>query len=494
MVVGWGLFDGLRGAVAPTPTLIRLTRHTPLMKNSITPYVTLFLAILLVAPSASGQGQGDREVNLLDLYPAGDDYFFEVAALPGPSTNRTRALVLFSLTHNLMTFRTDGRGADRRYRSTPQVFVEAIDKEGVVAAFGRWVDTVLVTEYKSTLSKRERAQGFLEMDLRPGIYIFRYRIESGEKARAFSRDSDPMEIPDLGGERVGFGTPLFLDEIRDVPTPDGDRIRLTPLGLDGNAAFGHPFQLLLSATAPDEMFGLDYRVLSLDREGSPIEIAISGTARKVGGRGTIPGEVEIAESGRIEIGTREESGRESLTALIDVKGGKLRPGPYMLILSLGNESGTRSDTTLFRVSWVDRPLSLGDPTYAIRALRPIATDEEISALLRGDDAERAERLMEYWSHTDPTPATDYNERMVAYYRRVDYAYFNFATFGTTDGSKSDRGKIYVLYGPPTNVERRLDPEDGPREVWMYENEVRRTFVFLDRTEGGEYRLVEYYDL
>ncbi len=464
------------------------------MKNSSTPYVTLFLAILLVAPSASGQQQGDREVNLLDLYPAGDDYFFEVAALPGPSTNRTRALVLFSLTHSLMTFRTDGRGGDRRYRATPEVFVEAIDQEGVVAAYGRWVDTVLVTEYKSTLSKQERAQGFLEMDLQPGLYIFRYRIESGEKARAFTRDSDPIDIPDLGGERVGFGTPLFLDDIRETSGGADEQVRLTPLGIDGNAAFGHPFRLLLTAIAPDEMFGLDYRVLSLDREGSPIEAVLSGTARKIGGRGTIPGEADVVQEGRIELGTREESGRESLTALIDVEGGDLRPGPYMLILALGSESGTRNDTTIFRVSWVDRPLSLGDPTYAIRALRPIATDEEISGLLQGDDAERSERLMAYWSRTDPTPETYYNERMVAYYRRVDYAYFNFATFGTTDGSKSDRGKIYILYGPPTTVERRLDPEEGPREVWTYENEVRRTFVFLDRTEGGEYRLVEYYDL
>ena len=461
------------------------------MKMRITPYVPIFLALLLAASAAHAQ-QGEGEINLLDLYPAGDDYFFEVATLPGASTNKSRALVLFSLTHNLMTFRADGRGGDRLYRATPEVFVEAIDGEGVVAAYGRWVDTVEVRAYRSTLSKGERADGFLEMDLRPGTYVFRYRIDGGEKGRAFSRETDLVEIADLAGESVGFGTPLFLDDLLD--NPEGDGLRFVPLGVDGNAAFGHPFQVLLTATAPDEMFGLDYRILALDAEGNPIETVVSGSARKIGGRGTIPGDIGVGESGLVEIGTEEVSRRESLTALIDIEGGALRPGGYMMILALGTESGTRNDTTTFRVGWVDRPLSLGDPTYAIRALRPIATDEEIDDLLQGDDAERFDRLMNWWSRTDPTPGTDYNERMIAYYRRVDYAYFNFATFGTTDGAKSDRGRVYILYGPPTDVERRLDPEEGPREIWTYENEVNRSFLFVDRSEGGEYRLVEYYDL
>ena len=180
--------------------------------------------------------------------------------------------------------------------------------------------------------------------------------------------------------------------------------------------------------------------------------------------------------------------------LIDDPAPQLAPGEYRLVLELGTESGRHLDSIDFRVRWADRPLSLGDPTYAIRALRPIATDEEIDRLLSGSTEERGAALEKFWQGLDPTPGTLFNEKMAAYYRRVDYAYFNFATFAERDGAKTDRGKIWVLYGPPTSIVRQLDPEGGPREVWTYENAVGQAFIFRDPSESGEYRLVEYYDL
>jgi hypothetical protein len=84
--------------------------------------------------------------------------------------------------------------------------------------------------------------------------------------------------------------------------------------------------------------------------------------------------------------------------------------------------------------------------------------------------------------------------MAEYYRRADYSYFNFRSIGQKDGVFTDRGKIYMLNGPPTQINRQMQPDSHPREVWSYENRVARVFVFIDESKTGEYRLVEYHDL
>lgn len=456
----------------------------------------LLLPVLLMISSVVSEAQPpEQSGGLLDLYPAGDDYFFEIASLPGLSTNRTRVVALFSLTHNLMTFRAENRGTERYYRATPRLYVEAIDPEGVVAGFGQWSDTVVETVYRNTLSKQERAPGTVVMELRPGRYTFRYAIDQGEPATGFTAETDTILVPDFGRDAAVFGTPIFLDHgVGQASGRSGSMQYVAPLILDGNAPFGRPFTLVVPGTSSDEVFRLDYVVERVDPvSGSGSEV-LAGRAERLGAGGTILGDPEMRDR-RVVIGLQEGTAASGAWLYrIDAPGGDLAPGDYRLVLRLATESGKFADTTDFRVRWIDRPLSLGDPTYAIRALRPIATDREIDRLLSGDDERRRAALEEFWKESDPTPETVYNEKMAAYYQRVDYAYFNFATFGQTDGAKTDRGKIFILYGHPTDVERRLDPEGGPREVWTYDNVVGRAFVFHDRAESGEYRLVEYYDL
>jgi hypothetical protein len=78
--------------------------------------------------------------------------------------------------------------------------------------------------------------------------------------------------------------------------------------------------------------------------------------------------------------------------------------------------------------------------------------------------------------------------MVEYYRRVDHAMRAFSSMRGFDGHKSDRGRIYILYGPPTKTQRSLDPSTGYQEVWIYEKQNKK-FVFVDQSKSGNYTLV-----
>jgi hypothetical protein len=83
--------------------------------------------------------------------------------------------------------------------------------------------------------------------------------------------------------------------------------------------------------------------------------------------------------------------------------------------------------------------------------------------------------------------------MAQYYRRVDYTSRNFGTLKEPDGSGTDRGRIYILHGPPTTKERKLDPSMGFQEVWVYEG-FNKKFIFIDERKSGNYVLSSQQDL
>jgi GWxTD domain-containing protein len=63
------------------------------------------------------------------------------------------------------------------------------------------------------------------------------------------------------------------------------------------------------------------------------------------------------------------------------------------------------------------------------------------------DQERARFIEQFWERRDPTPGTPENEFKDEHYRRIVYTNQRFTTL-TTPGWKSDRGRIYIMWGPP----------------------------------------------
>lgn len=143
------------------------------------------------------------------------------------------------------------------------------------------------------------------------------------------------------------------------------------------------------------------------------------------------------------------------------------------------------------VEWHERPRSLRVMNYAIDLMKYILTDAEHAALLQGNEQEAEALFAEYWRRLDPTPRTVFNEALAAYYKRVDEAFFRFseplANGGMSDGARSERGKVLVLFGEPTSVRQTATSERGTAadvvtEVWRYDNGVRKEFIF----EVGKY--------
>ncbi len=118
-----------------------------------------------------------------------------------------------------------------------------------------------------------------------------------------------------------------------------------------------------------------------------------------------------------------------------------------------------------------------------------AEREEFQSL-DGEEAREAFR-QRFWARRDPTPATPRNEYKDEYYRRLDFARRQFRE--GMPGWRSDRGRVYLLHGPP-DAEEQLGEASGnaygigrrsPLLAWKYNRlEAAGPIVFLFQADAG----------
>ncbi len=118
----------------------------------------------------------------------------------------------------------------------------------------------------------------------------------------------------------------------------------------------------------------------------------------------------------------------------------------------------------------------------------IITDEERAAFLRLQaDPERERFVEQFWIRRDPTPGTVENEFKEEHYRRIAYANGHYAS--SIPGWKTDRGRIYITFGPPDEIESH--PAEG-KEQWLYHMlpgiGTNVIIEFTDPTHSGDYRM------
>lgn len=133
-----------------------------------------------------------------------------------------------------------------------------------------------------------------------------------------------------------------------------------------------------------------------------------------------------------------------------------------------------------------------DPDNAefLSRVRYIITAKERKIFLELPDAEKEDFKEEFWKRRDPDPSTEENEFKMEYFNRMEASENLFVSEGKP-GWLTDRGRIYVLFGPPLDritYPMGEDPYGRCREIWYYGN---FPVVFIDSTCSGDYRLVTY---
>jgi GWxTD domain-containing protein len=128
-----------------------------------------------------------------------------------------------------------------------------------------------------------------------------------------------------------------------------------------------------------------------------------------------------------------------------------------------------------------------DSKEFLSKVRYIITGAERKSFVNLPAAERPKFIVEFWKKRDPDPDTEENEFKDQYFQRIEEANHLF-TEGGEPGWLQDRGRIYILLGPPS--ERLAYPRGVtfyglPTEYWYYGF---FQIVFIDDYWNGKYRL------
>lgn len=167
-------------------------------------------------------------------------------------------------------------------------------------------------------------------------------------------------------------------------------------------------------------------------------------------------------------------------------------GRYNLVLNLKNEqSKSINERQIF--FWINNPYK----TISINQYRTEDIEEfraQIFYLVKQDELTLFDELNiegkinyinSYWKNTDAAFRTEHLRKFYLTQERFDSP--------TMPGWKTDRGRVYIMYGPPDEIEREPAGMDTRAyEIWIYEhleNQAQVKFVFVDPGIQGNYQLV-----
>jgi len=173
---------------------------------------------------------------------------------------------------------------------------------------------------------------------------------------------------------------------------------------------------------------------------------------------------------------------------------KLPSGAYKLTVGV-RDIESNIEKIGMRYFWIDAgevtatnilPMTKADIQRYYDQIKYIASKEEKNIYTKLDAKGLQEFLLRFWKNRDPDTSTPENEFMEEHFRRIAYAENQFV-----NGINSDRGRIYIQYGPPVQIDRFPSSTQYPKpmEIWQYAIDGATEFVFMDRTGDGNYMLV-----
>jgi GWxTD domain-containing protein len=122
--------------------------------------------------------------------------------------------------------------------------------------------------------------------------------------------------------------------------------------------------------------------------------------------------------------------------------------------------------------------------------RYVATKNENKLYKKLDLDGKREFMANFWRNRDSNKSTAVNEFMLEYLQRIAIAEAQFRS-GNKEGWRTHRGRVYLTYGEPSEIERfPSSMGEKPYEIWYYHAlEGGVQFIFIDLSGFGEYQLV-----
>ncbi len=360
---------------------------------------------------------------------------------------------------------------DDAYRAGLAVAGTILDGDGQEHWSSQWRKDILV----STREGLDRGSSILDIAgliIAPGLYDLRVDVTdevSSTTGYVTGQLHVPGFLPDtLSISQVELALEITPWEEEGEFVKNGLRVLPNPSRIYGPKApvlyFYAEIYGLLLGSGEDSTYTLQQEILT--PEGELVKRYDPKTRRK-------PGATSVEVGG------------------INVLG--LEPQTYIYLVKVRDNS-TGAEVYSQRWFRVSSPVEAAEVTPVVSAaltpeeaersenvIKYIASSQEMKTYRSLSLEAKARFLADFWNLRDPDRSTPENEFQDEHLLRWRYANQHFSKFQTDDGWKSDRGRVYILYGPPDDIERH--PSDVASAAWerwhYYSLEGGVQFIFAD---------------
>lgn len=349
------------------------------------------------------------------------------------------------------------------------------DSDGVVRFHRLFNDTIISKKSQFLPNEVVFQNGYVSYMIPKENYQLEVRVNDGNSRKS---DKVPIGYMVLDTTKKIKASFLVLEKINEN--------RYSPINLLNNINFSaSPKTILLNLFVNTDYTNLNFKIRKLKSEDEyNLDFSeINGKVEKIKLKELhfLPQFVEINYSTKA---TTEKEEFGNYYYMIDFINNPFVPGRYVLELYSSNRLVY---TTNFRVIWDDQPIVLNNINIALKISEIFLTKDEIETVRNQNRKEQFKKLFEIWRNLDVnTPLDNYPEAMIDFYRRADYAYYTFSTFAERNGALTDKGKVYILNGPPDKIEEVFKMKKL-NEIWTYTNLIKE-YTF-ESVEAGVFKLV-----
>jgi GWxTD domain-containing protein len=379
-------------------------------------------------------------------------FFYDIVRVDSPEPGMSRFFIYLKTAFDELTFVRE----DSVFKASYEVSLIIADKKNFQVDGKVWQEEVIAKNFQQTNTRKTFSLSYQKFDLEPGDYKISVGFTDLETKQTRTI-KQKIKLKDLKKTKLAVSELAFVRNIE-----------VDSLGVKSFSPEVANYLLDFS----NNLYAY-FEIYSKETENKKYEIFY--TIKNAKGK-------KVFQDKYI----RRVDGTRTMEYFSLAKG-NLPQGQYELKVKVIQGRKGSETTKKFTVRWADLPSTVEDIDRAVEQLKYIADKKDWDKLRKTDRAEKLNAFKEFWGKRDPSPGTSKNERMDEYYNRVAYANHTFTGF--REGWKSDMGMIFIIFGPPSDIERHpFDTGSKPYEIWYYYT-INRNFTFQDRTGFGEYKLL-----
>ena len=387
-------------------------------------------------------------------------FYLDLASFRGDKSGETRLEIYLKIIYDDLQF---VKIAPDSFRAIYEVSTVILDEDDFQVNGKIWQDSVFVKEFENTNSRQLFHYDQVKFNLAPGKYRINLGVMDVDTRRTGSRKTN-IVLRDFYADKLALSDILIADAV----SVDSSG-KLMP----------HP-QVTAPRQEKSQLFAF-FEIYDASQEEK--EYKVSYYLKNQKGDKVFQKTAVARHTGQIT------------PVVLELPNATLAHGVYLIHLEVKgdkNQAVTEREITLH---WVGIPSNIADLDQAIEQMKYIAKKDGMKKITSAPPEKKREAFVRFWQANDPTPGTETNELMDEYYARVNYANMHF--HGMRDGWRTDMGMVYIIFGPPSDVERNpFNRSTGSLfagrtvkayEIWNYYN-INRQFIFIDETGYDEFHL------